>query len=684
MKTSKLSVTLLKSVSIRVLIVIFISSVVSYIHLYQTISHGAKETLQKYVGERVKREEELFLLAQENHTILKKEIIERFNQRPILSNIIKFDQLLRRLPDGTIRNKKELYDGTKSAGVFIPPGVKITDQLKHQIVVMMELTESYGKAFRSRFQDTYFTTSDNIMVLFWPEVPNWTMEMKADFNMLKEEYVWIADKKNNPSRSSVWTGVFYDKIGKTWMTSLETPVDGNNWSVTIGHDVMLDDFVTRVSSEHLDGTYNMIFRNDGNLITHPVLLSDIKQSEGKLNLKTTNNNLLKKIFMRVTSFPNEKIPSTKVIQIEGQKDLFAFSKIRGPGWFFVTVFPHTLITSVALNGIFFIIILALVSLLFEIVFLYFGLKRDVIKPLKDLEASVKKISQGEYHVRVENDRTDELGHLAKSFNKMANQIYDNEKSLIQKVEERTKIVDEQRVVLIQKSKLASLGLMAGGIAHEINTPLAIISMELEQLHESVEDNSATPEDIKESIKTVQSTTERIAKIIKGLNFFARDGKSLPIESAHLSTIIVETLSFCSEKMRLNDIRLEIVKHYDESLYIDCRSVEISQVLLNLLNNSIDAISEQSDKWIKIVVNDNDPNIEINIIDSGNGIPMDIQEKIMQPFFTTKDLGKGTGLGLSISLGIIHSHQGKIFIDNDSSNTKFTIILPKKHGKKDEN
>lgn len=673
---SKLSNTILKSVSIRVLIVILISSFLSYLHLYNTIEKGIKETLQKYVGERVKREESLFLLAQSNHEILKKETITRFSKQASQAELLRFDKLLQRYPDGTIRNKKAFYDGTQSAGVFIPPGVKITDDLKHRVLVMMDLVETYGKAFRSRFQDTYFTTSENIIVLYWPEVPNWTMEMKSDFNMLAEEYVWVADKKNNPERKSVWTGAFYDKVGKTWMTSLETPIDGKDWSVIIGHDVMLDEFVFRVSNEHLDGTSNMIFTRDGRLISHPILLSEIKNSGGKLNLQETNDNDLKEIFKKVVQFKTYNGESTGLIEVENLKGILAFSRISGPGWYFVTVFPHALITSTALNGILFIIILALASLACEIAFLYFGLKRDVIEPLKRLEESVSKISHGQYQSRLNMNRTDELGHLAKSFNSMAQKIHDNEKSLIRIVDERTKQIDDQRAVLIQKSKLASLGKMAGGIAHEINTPLAIIDMELEQVFEGIKDNSLTNEDLSESIKTVHSTTARIAKIINGLRFFARDGSQLPIEEAHLDTIIEDTLSFCSEQMRLRNISVEIVKNYEQELVIKCRSVEISQVLLNLLNNSNDAVLDSLDKWIKLIITDTGEFIEINVIDSGAGIPTEIQDKIMQPFFTTKSLGKGTGLGLSISHGIIESHRGRFFIDSSCSHTKFTVIIPK--------
>ncbi len=675
MKKTKLSTTILKSVSARVLIVIIISSSLSYLHLYNTIAKGAKETLQKYVSERGKREDSLFLLAQNNHQVLKAEALKRFAGPVTKEELLRFDKLLRRLPDGTVRNKRESYDGTKMAGVFIPANVKISDDLKHRIIIMIDLVETFGKAFRSQFQDTYFTTSENIMVLYWPEVPNWTMEMKADFNMLEEEYGWVANKINNPERVSKWTGAFYDIVGKTWMASLETPIDGEGWSVTIGHDVMLDELVSRVSSEQLEGTYNVIFRKDGRLVAHPRLLSDLKQE--KLDLLNIDDLFLKQMYEAALKKSDQLSQGAIVIEHPDGNNFIAITKIRGPEWLFVTVYPHVLITSAALNGISFILILALASLAFEIMFLYYGLKRDVVGPLQKLEDSVRKISEGEYQARLDMDRTDELGQLAESFNIMGKQISDHEKSLIQKVEERTRQVDEQRAILIQKSKLASLGEMAGGIAHEINTPLAIIGMKVEQLMESVEENSLDNEELTSSLKVIKSTNDRIAKIISGLRFVVRDGSQMPMEPVLVSFLIDETCSFCKEKMRLSDIEFSIVRDFPSDLKITCRSVEISQVLLNILNNAIDAVMDHPEKRISLHTSVDEDNIIFRISDSGPGISPEIREKVMQPFFTTKALGKGTGLGLSISRGIIEAHKGRFYIDNESSSTCFVIVLPLK-------
>jgi C4-dicarboxylate-specific signal transduction histidine kinase len=197
------------------------------------------------------------------------------------------------------------------------------------------------------------------------------------------------------------------------------------------------------------------------------------------------------------------------------------------------------------------------------------------------------------------------------------------------------------------------------------------------MEECIEDGDIGAIDFTETIGVIKDTVNRIAKIVGGLQFFARDGKSAGAQTILISKLIEETLSFCSERFINYGVQLDIVKN--ESYYaaqIECREVEMSQVLLNLLNNAFDAIEGLKEKWIRIEVSEKGQYIEISVTDSGHGISQDIRGKIMQPFFTTKEVGKGTGLGLSISTGIMASHQGKIYIDNSCPNTKFTIVIPK--------
>lgn len=233
-------------------------------------------------------------------------------------------------------------------------------------------------------------------------------------------------------------------------------------------------------------------------------------------------------------------------------------------------------------------------------------------------------------------------------------------------------LEEQRKQTIQSAKLSSLGEMASGIAHEINNPLTIISSYARSLKRTNSENENDPK-INEAADKIVITVNRIAKIIKGLQSFARDSFNDAIVPTSVKKIIESTLELCHEKLKDNSIELKINTFID--FEVDCREVQITQVLVNLLNNSRDAIEGPS-KWIKIEVIESAAEVILIISDSGKKISKEVADKIMQPFFTTKEIGKGLGLGLSISKGIIEGHNGKFYLDMNAVHTTFVIKLPK--------
>lgn len=250
--------------------------------------------------------------------------------------------------------------------------------------------------------------------------------------------------------------------------------------------------------------------------------------------------------------------------------------------------------------------------------------------------------------------------------------------VVQDVSERVraeKTILEQQIRAASASKMASLGEMAAGIAHEINNPLAIISGNAQQLKDMVESGDFERSGMAELADKVDQTALRISKIIRSLRFFARDGQDDPFEEASACEIVADTLEFCRQRFLSHSIDLR-VQEIPLSLILECRAVQIGQVLLNLLNNAHDAIESLPDRWIELAVEDLGAEIRISVMDSGSGISSNIRNRILEPFFTTKDVGKGTGLGLSISKGIMESHHGRIYVDNDSPHTKFVMELPK--------
>lgn len=247
--------------------------------------------------------------------------------------------------------------------------------------------------------------------------------------------------------------------------------------------------------------------------------------------------------------------------------------------------------------------------------------------------------------------------------------------LEQIIKDRTMELEEQRIRSAHASKMAVLGEMAGSIAHEINNPLAIISLCSHQLLKLVKNEKLTPDALKSILNDISSTTIRIEKIIKGLRFFARDASLDEFSQSTIGQIIDDTLSLCQEKFKKHGCEVQLTFHHSD-LVLKCQPVSISQALLNLLSNSFDAVFEQEDKWIRLECKETSGYIELQVIDSGKGIPAEIRDKIMVPFFTTKPMGKGTGLGLAIVRGIIEQHKGEFFFDDSNVNTAFVIRLPK--------
>ncbi len=237
-----------------------------------------------------------------------------------------------------------------------------------------------------------------------------------------------------------------------------------------------------------------------------------------------------------------------------------------------------------------------------------------------------------------------------------------------------KLLFATQKAMMSSAKLAALGTLAGGVAHEINTPLSVISLLAIQAKEATQRADVDSAQIIKSLQAIVDNVSRISKITQGLRIIARESIADPTVPTPILNIVENTLLLCKYRLAKSNIRVGY--HIPENLSISCRANEISHLLLSLLINAADAVEHCDLKWIEIGASDREQHVEITVTDSGTGIEKEIADHIFDPFFTTKGIGKGWGLGLSISRGLMAGHGGDLFLDENSANTKFVMRFPK--------
>ena len=231
-------------------------------------------------------------------------------------------------------------------------------------------------------------------------------------------------------------------------------------------------------------------------------------------------------------------------------------------------------------------------------------------------------------------------------------------------------LEVERTKSFRNAKLASLGEMSAGVAHEINNPLTIITSSASQLERLIRD----PEKFSAKVEMIKKASHRISRIVQGLKKFSRSDIKSNQQVYVLHNIVSDSLILIEARAKEHSI--SIFAEAVSPLQIFCDEIETEQVIVNLINNSIDAIKNLNEKWIKISINEEDSSVVLKIEDSGPGIPKEVREKVFEPFFTTKNMGEGTGLGLSITKGILDDHDASISILENTPNTCFEIRYPK--------
>ena len=250
--------------------------------------------------------------------------------------------------------------------------------------------------------------------------------------------------------------------------------------------------------------------------------------------------------------------------------------------------------------------------------------------------------------------------------------------------EREREIDRQKAVI--SSKLAALGEMSGGIAHEINTPLSTLSLQITRFERVLQKRDQFDHMLCGYTTEMKSTVDRIAKIVRGLKVLSRQDEKPELTPTSLEKLLSDLYSLLSVRLNNHNISYEIIDpHRLANRICLLAEVHLSQILVNLINNAIDAVEELDKKWIKILIErPGESFIQVSVVDSGTGIPKSVQENIFNPFFTTKEVGKGTGLGLTLSKNLARNFGGDLNLNQLSEHTRFDLIIPFTEVREDEN
>ena len=533
---------------------------------------------------------------------------------------------------------------------------------------------------------------------------------------------------------SVWSQPYYDEgVGNAVMTTYSVPLyhykDGKKQLIgVLGVDLSLDWLQEYFNSIKIYQTgYAFMISSTGTMVSHPnksVIMNEtifsIADAQNSQQLREIGHKMIK----GETSFAETEYHNLQT----GKLSWIAYAPVPANNWSVGLVFPVDELMADVNNLFVNLLIIGIGGLVILLILIIF-ISRSITSPLRRLTHAAGKFAQGDFDVELPEIKThDEIGKLNASFiymqNTLASTIRDlreassklkisNEKleeyniTLEEKVEERTATLKAAQKQLVQSEKMASLGQLTAGIAHEIKNPLNFVNNLSElsiglagELIEEIDKLSSTidPKDsdnlrsllsyIETNVIKINEHGKRADSIIRGMLLHSR-GKSGEMQPTDLNALLAEYVALGYHGMRATDssFNIKIETEYDPSIgLVNVVPQDISRVFLNLINNACYSTAQKKKELkdayfpiMRIRTQKTPESITVQIWDNGKGIPRTILEKIFNPFFTTKPAGSGTGLGLSISYDIVvQEHHGEIKADSkEGEYAEFLISLPNK-------
>ncbi len=274
--------------------------------------------------------------------------------------------------------------------------------------------------------------------------------------------------------------------------------------------------------------------------------------------------------------------------------------------------------------------------------------------------------------------TDENGRDLFSY--MASDITERIENEV-KIKDNARLIQEQQGAIVESARMSALGKIASEIAHEINNPLSVVLGRARQILYLLENKKLTDEKLTVDLEKIMSTSDRIAKIVRGLRAFGSGQDGDPFELTRVQTLIDDAVELCRARFLYHNVALVLPPKID--LFVECRPYQVTQIIVNLLNNAFDAVKREKDAWVELIVKSEGSNFVFIVRDCGRGIEKDQESQMMKEFFSTKSFGStsGMGLGLHIIGNLVRSHSGTITYELDRGHTSFKVVIPKQQNQR---
>lgn len=667
-------------IAIGVTCVIVISSAMTYSLLFQQMQQRANDQLTRYVVQRAQAEGEIFELARDMQHAIRRSVLADYPRYQSAQALARFERLFTRYPDGSVRSRRETLKGNESVSGWVHRAAPLDDELRQRMVLFHDIAEQFKPAALVRFSDIYFTAPEQINIgTDPPGMPLWALTVEPDFAQNDEDWVSSASRERNPARATVYQQMILDPVWKKLMSGVATPIELEGRHIgTIHNDLFLDDMVDHLLRSDLPNAEHCVFLADGSLVAHTGKMSEIIAANGQYRIQDSGDTKLLALWRAVRSNPH--VPMS--VYDDATDHYFAISRIEGPGWYFASSVPGSAMRAQAFNATQWVLWAGLISLMLLLGVLAVIMRRQIAQPLGELTAAAERVAAGEMQIAIPPHGRDELGRLANAFNEMIERVAERDAALRQEkqdlqnalsaLRENEQEILRQQAALHQGEKLASMGSLLAGVAHELNNPLSVVVGRAMML-----EGSASDDVTRAGAHKIRAAAERCERIVRTFLAMARQREQQKV-MVSLHDVIEASLDVLEYNLQTSGVNVncELGTNIPELL---ADADQLHQVFMNLFVNAQQAMADCNGPRILHICSSFDPDekcIQVRVSDTGLGIPAEIRARIFDPYFTTKPTGAGTGVGLSVAQGLVQAHGGTLTLESPAAGgATFIMRLP---------